>query len=411
MQRRRTGAIRRVVAVAFIGGMGGGLVFPIIPAVGLALGIPAAMIGLILAANRITRLALASWAGRLVDRLGGRGPLALGLLLEGVGILGYSAALAFGHPTAWFLAGRAMFGAGSALLQIGAQATVLRLSLSSDRGRQAAAVRVALSLGMPGGLVLGGLIADVVSNRAAFLVGAALEGAGAIAALILVPASAGPEQPADALRPRIDSSWHWLSNLRREPEFPFVAAACGFNLLCFLALQGVLMPTLVLLVLHRQFAIFGLAAEGTAGLLMAAIMTVSLPAALALGRLLDQRQLRTPLIVPALGGLALGLASLAFGRTLPAILPGLILLGTFFNGVTLPLLSLLGDITPRERLGRVVSLFQLSGDIGGSIGPVAGLTVGVGVGLAPTYLGAALLLATAMPFARALARSERTFRS
>ncbi|HKK14401.1 MAG TPA: MFS transporter, partial [Gammaproteobacteria bacterium] len=43
-------ASRRIGVVTFIGGLGGGLVFPILPALGLQLGIAGGLIGLILSA-------------------------------------------------------------------------------------------------------------------------------------------------------------------------------------------------------------------------------------------------------------------------------------------------------------------------------------------------------------------------
>jgi MFS family permease len=69
---------RRVAGITLVGGIGGGLVFPILPALGLQLGIAGGMIGLILSANRLSRRASAPWAGRLVDRLGGKIPMSTG---------------------------------------------------------------------------------------------------------------------------------------------------------------------------------------------------------------------------------------------------------------------------------------------------------------------------------------------
>ncbi|HEX5418867.1 MAG TPA: MFS transporter, partial [Gammaproteobacteria bacterium] len=145
--RSTLSAARRVGLVTFIGGIGGGLVFPILPALGLQLGIGGAMIGLILSANRITRMLFDPIAGHLLDRIGGRKPMALGLFTEGIAILCYSAGLELGHAKWWFLGGRALFGIGSALLLVGAQTTVLGLSTEADRGRRTATVRVAMSLG------------------------------------------------------------------------------------------------------------------------------------------------------------------------------------------------------------------------------------------------------------------------
>ncbi len=390
--------------VTFIGGLGGGLVFPILPALGLKLGIAGGVIGLILSANRITRLASDSWAGRVVDRLGGKTPLSVGLLVECVGILAYEAALLFGHAAWWFLAGRADFGVGSALLIVGAQATVLAYSEVGDRGRYAASVRVAMSMGMPGGLVMGGLIADWISSGAAFLTGAGLTAIGAIIALCFVPgaktrAGSASSSPESAMKPT-------FRELVRAPEFPFLAAAWGFNLMVFLSVQGVLLATLVLLVEKRGFHLFGLAGEGTAGLVMAVMMACASVLALLIGRLLDRIPMRTLTLVPCLAGLIAGFILLGVARNLATTLAGVALTGISFNGINLPLLALLGDITRPERYGRAVGLYQIFGDVGGSLGPILGLEAGLHFGLSATYLGLAGLLVLAIPGALWVCRHE-----
>ncbi|MEJ2644443.1 MAG: MFS transporter [Gammaproteobacteria bacterium] len=392
-------ASRRIGLVTFIGGLGGGLVFPILPALGLQLGIAGGMIGLILSANRITRMAFDPVAGRLVDRLGGKGPLALGLVIECIGILGYSAGLHLGTPAWWFLGGRALFGVGSALLLVGAQASVLGLSGDADRGRLTATVRIAMGLGLPGGLVLGGLIADRASDDTAFLVGAALTLLGALAALRLVPSAAH--------RPHRHHGRQGLP-LRQLPGFPVLVSAWGFNLLIFLSVQGVLLATLVVLVHQRGLHLLGMADQGTGGLVMAAMMACSSLTALTLGRWLDRLALRSSVLLPALVVLATGFALLGLAHDLRLLLLGAILVGVSFNGVNLPMLVLLGDATGAQQYGRAVGAYQLFGDVGGSIGPIAGLEVGLHFGLLPTYLAVGALVLASIPAAVWINRRERS---
>lgn len=396
--RNPLAAGRRIGVVTFIGGLGGGLVFPILPALGLQLGISGAMIGLILSANRVTRLAFDPLAGGLVERLGGKGPMALGLTIECLGILGYSAGLHFGTPAWWFLGGRALFGVGSALLLVGAQATVLGLSSAEDRGRLTATVRIAMSLGLPGGLVLGGLIADRASDNAAFLAGAALTLIGALAALWLVPAAGRPVKGRGA---RASLSFRRLSRL------PFLAAAWGFNALVFLTVQGVLLATLVVLVHQRGLHFLGMADQGTGGLVMAAMMGCSSFMALMVGHWLDRLMLRSTLLVPALIVLASGFAVLGVAHNLGMLFLGAVLVGVSFNGITLPMLVLLGDAVPSEQYGRAVGAYQLFGDVGGSLGPIIGLEGGLHFGLLQTYAAASVLLLASFPVVLWVRRQER----
>jgi len=104
------------------------------PALGLELGISGAMIGLILSANRISRLIFNFVAGGLYARLGPRRTMAAALAIETTGMLMFSVALMSSWPTAWLLAGRFVNGIGMAFLLIGAQAAVLAGSDHANRG-------------------------------------------------------------------------------------------------------------------------------------------------------------------------------------------------------------------------------------------------------------------------------------
>ncbi|HET8702109.1 MAG TPA: MFS transporter [Nitrococcus sp.] len=396
-------ATRWVAAVAFAGGLGGGLVFPILPALGLQLGISGLLIGLILSANRISRLLCDAPVGHLVDRIGGKRTLSWGMSLEALGIMGYSAALHFGHPIWWLLGGRIVFGIGSALLIVGAQATVLRLSSHANRGRRAATVRVALSMGMPGGLVLGGVIADVASDDMAFWVGACLTLVGALIAHWRVPTARPHTRRTTPAKISVAQRLHELFTL---PGFPVLSLVWGFNTLIYLCVQGVLLATLVVLVHDRSVSLLGLRAQGTAGLVMAALMVSSSVMAFLLGRGIDRFRLRSSVVLPCLLVLAAGFAVLAFAATLGMMFLGALLVGGSFNGIILPMLTLLGDVIPPDQYGRAVGLYQVFGDVGGSVGPIVGLEAGIRLGLLPTYLGVAVLIAAALPAALWVRRRE-----
>ncbi len=394
---------RRIAACAFIGGLGGGLVFPILPALGLQLGISSFMIGLILSGNRIARLVFNVPAGLLIGRLGPRLMLSVALLVESAGVLGYSAALHFGHAMWWLLAGRVLFGIGTAFLLVGAQAAVLGLSDRADRGRRTSAVRAAMSAAIPGGLVLGGVLADVFSDDAAFLTGAAITFAGAIlAALLLPPATARSSTARTSPMER-----GALMSLARSPNLKFIAAAWGFNLLIFLTMQGVLLATMVLLAQHRGLHMFGMRAQGTSGLLMAVLVGCSALVAIGVGRAIDAVRLRSTLLLPSLAGLTAGFATLAEAHTLWLALLGTVLVGLSYNAVTLPMMALLGDAVSPPLHGPAVGVYQFFGDIGGTIGPIVGIEVGMKFGITPLYLAIAVLPALAIPFAIWLRGQER----
>lgn len=398
---------RRIAVVAFIGGLGGGLVFPILPALGLQLAIPGFMIGLILSANRISRLIFNAPAGHLIGRMGARVTLAGALLVETVGVLGYSAALHFGNAMWWLLGGRALYGVGTAFLLVGAQAAVLSLSNKADRGRKTASVRIAIGSAMPAGLILGGILADIFSDDVAFLTGAAITLAGTLfAAVFLPPVSRGTSGSASESPERSR-----FALLLSSPRLPFLAAAWGFNFLVFLTMQGALLSTMVVLVQQRHIQMFGLRAQGTSGLVMAVLMSCSALVAFGLGRAIDRVKLRSTFVLPALTGLAAGFALLALAHTLWLTLLGAVLVGLSYNGVTLPMMALLGDAVSDHQYGPAVAVYQIFGDIGGTIGPIVGLEAGVSIGLLPLYLAIAVLPALALVGAFWLRGRERGLHS
>ena len=100
MSRRVSGVLPRrfgdtsivvgtVVVSTFFIGFGGGVIFPIIPNLGAVLGISPFLVGLILSANRFTRLLANAPAGSLVDRVGTRTPLVAGMAIQTVGTAAY----------------------------------------------------------------------------------------------------------------------------------------------------------------------------------------------------------------------------------------------------------------------------------------------------------------------------------
>ncbi|MGH8215287.1 MAG: MFS transporter [Rhodanobacteraceae bacterium] len=389
----------RIAVVAFLGGIGGGVVFPILPTLGLRMGLSAFMVGLILAANRIVRIGMNPLTGVLVDRFGGRGVIAAGLFIEGVGTLGYIAALHFAAPAAWFLAGRLVWGAGSSLLFVGAVAAVLAASSGANRGRLVARARSAISLGVPGGLVLGGLVTDFFSADAAFLAALVLSVASGFAALAGIPRSRRVESPED----KDQTSLHGLLTVLRQRR---LAGIWLYAALVSFAVQGLLLATLVLLVERRGISIAGFGAEGSAGLLLAILMLAYAGTSLFIGRRLDALHKRTGLLGASIALLVAGYLVLAFTPTLALIVVALITVGVGTGAIVIPLLTLIGDLVAPGLRGRATAIYQVASDCGGTAGPIVGLMLGVRFGFFAIYAGVAALFVLSLPIAVMLARAE-----
>lgn len=378
-----------IAAIAFFSGIGGGVVFPILPVLGLQLGMSAATIGLILSANRITRIFCNPFTGVLLDRFGARWPVAAGLFLETLAVLAFSVALHVDDAAAWFLAGRVIWGAGSSLILVGALAAAMMISTHETRGRLTGRVRTALTLGLPAGMLVGGVVADLASANAAFLSAAGITLATGLFALQTMP-------NGRASRPRedgVDRPGAWRLLLRN----PLLQVVWWANALIFFAVAGVLLATLVVLVHARGINVPGLASQGSAGVLMTLLMLFRAGASLATGAWLDRRATRTALLLPAAFVAAAGFLGLDLAQNFLSLALALAAVGLGSGALTIPLLTLLSDSAPKSAQGRAMSLYQVYGDLGGSVGPIVGLQVGAVTGYGPIYLGiaAALVLAAA----------------
>lgn len=393
--------------MALLSGIGGGVVFPILPMLGQQLGLAAAMIGLILAANRITRIFFNSVTGALVDRFGARWPVAIGLLVEAIAVLALSLGIFSSAHAWWFLGGRVLWGVGSSLILIGTLTAVMAISSRGNRGRLTGRVRTAITLGIPAGMLLGGLITDLASPNAAFLSAAGITLGTGVLAVFALPRRerrAEVQAPEAGAQEHQDGARRSWSTLLRNPMLQVVWCS---NALIFFAVSGVILSTLVVLVHARDVVVPGLDSAGTAGILMALMMLFRAVAALGMGSIIDRSRRRTRVLVPAALLAALGLAALSFAGAFWSIGLSLAVVGLGTGALTIPLLTLLSDTAPPQSQGRATGIYQIYGDIGGSAGPIVGLQLGSTVGYEVIYLAVAGAMLLAVAPLYWLARRER----
>ena len=428
--------ITPIAIAVFLGGIGGGIAFPILPLLGLRLGLSGVLIGFILAANRITRLGMNPITGNWIDRIGGKRPLALGLLIEAFSTATFSIALHTTIPGWLLLAGRAVWGIGSSMLIVGGMTLALNLSNERTRGRSTAVVRMAMSLGMPAGLLTGGIIAGLWSDDAAFLAATVSAVIAALISWILIPntrperAAAGSgDDDARGVRGAARSSRGEAVGAGRRAAAGGIMARLGeeerivvtadrrvkivwlTKLLVFLSIQGALLTTLVLVIHHRGLVLFGLGVQTTAGVLMAVMILSSASITVFVGQALDRIPSRVLISLPAVSAAVIGFAVLGMSRSLVPAVAGLVAIGFGMGGTSIPLLTLLGDLTPMGQRGHTVGIYQFFGDIGGSIGPIAGVELSRYVGFETVYLGIAGLLLVIVLLLLRLRSAERQLAS
>jgi MFS family permease len=347
-----------LVLGVFFGGLGGGVAFPTLPRLGPILGISPFLVGIILSTNRLTRLLCNTPAGGVLDAVGTRRPMIAGFVIQGLAPFGYVLGLHAGRigldSATVFLLARALWGIGSALVFVGAFATITHVTTPENRGRWVGYMRGGQSLGFPGGLVLGGVLADAYGFAVAFVAaGCAGLFAAAVATLVL------PD-----LEPDVDRT----GTLREIPEIvrrePRIASVGAVNFVVRFLFVGVLLSTIVLFAAQKGIAIGALSETGVSGVVMALAVLGSSVTTVVVGRYSDRLSNRALIAVPALGVLGAGFLLLVLVPTLVGALGGVALIGVGVGGTNPPLLAYLGDISPGGDVGKLGGVYNTFGDLG-----------------------------------------------
>jgi MFS family permease len=377
-----------------LAGIAGGIAFPILPIVGLRLGLSLPFIGMILAANRAMRVVSSPVAGVIADRFGGRRTLLIGLLVQVVVLTLYALGIVTHCAGPLFLAGRLLHGPGSACVFIAAQALALHAGGSSHAGRATATVRTTIVLGVPIGLAAGGLLSDTVGDAATFAIAAGAVLLALAAAFVRVPDWRGP---IGARAP--------LGEALRAMRDRRLFALGALNLVLNFSVGGMILTTLVLLIHDRHISVFSRSEQGTAGLLMGWMILIDAALTPIAGRFGDRWRAHARVATGAMALLVAGLTIVGLSHRAAGLAIGLALVGAGGAGLGPSLLVLMGNIVPRGRRGTGVGLMQFCGDVGGTLGPLVGTVLFAGSTAVP-YLGAAALAGCFMPVAGWLGHLE-----
>lgn len=390
----------RAIALALapgtlLAGIAGGIVFPIFPIIGKEVGLSLMFIGVILAANRATRVITAPAIGVLADRIGGRRTLLLGLAIQIVVMGLYMLGVVIHHEGALFLLGRLLHGPGSGCVFVSAQALALEAGGPTRSGASAGTVRAAIVLGVPIGFAVGGLLAEQVGHIATFAI------AGGAVMVALVAASITVPDLRAKFRQRPDLSA--IGDALRDRR---MLALGSLNFALAFATGGMVLTTLALIVDSRHLVVFGRDAQGSSGLLMSILSIVDAAFTPFAGRLGDHLRAHAKVAAVSLGVVAVGLLAIGFGTGTLIVAIGVALLGLGTAGLGPSVLVMMGMVVPPDRLGTGAGVLQLCGDLGGMLGPLVGTALFVGATELP-YVLTAVLVAAFIPVALWLRRVER----
>jgi MFS family permease len=362
-----------VIVSTFFIGFGGGVIFPILPNLGAILGISPFLVGLILSANRFSRLFANAPAGGLVDRVGTRRPFVVGMFIQGVSTSGYVVAMVAPLPEAWFMTARVFWGVGSALVFATAYTIADDISDGGSRGSNMGLIRGGVLFGFPTGVVLGGLVSELAGNVVAFTVATGFAFFASVVAYSTVP-----ETHVEAAN-RSVKPW--------DVNTGVPAVTVGLvNFAVLFVYIGALFATLVRFLGQNGLDAFGFGPQGSSGLFMGLTVVAAGLSMYVGGYVSDRKQSRVPVLLLFLGVTSVGFVLLALADSVPTLAVACVCIGLGQGGTSGPLMALLGDLVADGEMGRAVGTNNVFGDIGGGFGPIVTLPLVEAVGFWPVYL-------------------------
>ena len=367
-------------AVAFAVAVGFGVVAPAIPVYAREFGVGRTAAGAVISAFAFMRLVSALGSGRLVNRIGERLVLAIG-----IGIVAVSSALAgLAQTYSQLILLRGVGGIGSAMFTVSAVSLLLRVVDSEQRGRATGLWQSGFLIGAIAGPAIGGPLTDISLRAPFFVYAATLAVAGGIGLAFLSRAALHD----------VDHSAQAAATvtLPQALRVSGYRAALTANLGNGWALFGVRSSLIPLFVTEGIGASgtwtgigFFVSAAAQGGLLLWAggfADRVGRRPAMILGSTLATISMATVAVSDSLGVYVVAMALFGAGSAFLSVAPS----------------AAVGDVV-HGRGGTVIAAFQMSADLGAVIGPlVAGwladeYSFGAAFGVTAGVLVAGLLTA------------------
>ena len=322
----------------------------------------AAAVSLVFSAFGLARLICDLPGGYLIQRVKQEKILVLGAAI----LLAGSVLVTLASTYELLLAGRVVAGTGSSLLNISALSILNLKATASNRGRTLSMYAAFSLCGSALGPGLGGIAASFFGWRGSF-------GASAVAAFLalacvasyLASSSRAPRGSVSGHENKSDS--HRSAGDVPAPARSFLVGAFTANFSTFVllfALEGfnnTIIPLYGSTVLGLGPGILGF----TLGVMAIARFAVSF-----CGGILSDRYGRTAILIPCLLLAGTGTVMLRFAHSFTVFFAVCIVfaLGRMANNVNL---ALLGDVTPREKMGMMIGVNRFLADLGLTAGPWA----------------------------------------
>ena len=343
--------VKVLTAAAFFVAVGFGIIVPAMPLFAKSFGVSNSAVGLIVSMFAVARFSTGMFSGKFVDKFGERIVFALGIFIVSLSTL----LCAMAHSYTQLMIFRTAGGLGSSMFSVAASSVIMRSVSDDQRGRAQSVYNGSFLIGGIAGPAIGGVLTAISLRAPFFTYSITLFLAGIIGFFFL---SHG--KPNAKLENTNDESTTLRQALRMQPYRTALILTFVTNWV-LLGVRSSILPLFVTEELHSTTAIVGLGFTLSAlfqGLLL-------LPA----GILSDLRGRRAALSIGSTVVLA-GSITLIF-----TVHPWMFLLAMIVTGIggaflaTTPA-NIVGDVI-RGKSGQVIALWQMAGDAGMIVGPIA----------------------------------------
>jgi MFS family permease len=343
--------VKVLTAAAFFVAVGFGIIVPAMPLYAKSFGVSNSAVGLIVSMFAVARFSTGMFSGKFVDKFGERLVFAIGIFIVSVSTL--LAALAQSYTQ--LLIFRTAGGLGSSMFSVAASSIIMRAVPDDQRGRAQSVYNGSFLIGGIAGPAIGGILTSISLRAPFFTYSITLFLAGTIGFFFL---SSG--KSSSKLEITDTENTTLRQALRMQPYRTALILAFVTNWILF-GVRSSILPLFVTEVLHSTTAIVGLGFTLSAlfqGLLL-------LPA----GTLSDLRGRRVAL---SIGSTVVLVGSITLIFT---VHPWMFLLSMCITGIGGAFLSttpanIVGDVI-RGKSGQVIALWQMAGDAGMIVGPIA----------------------------------------
>jgi MFS family permease len=368
-----------LAGVAFSVAVGFGVVAPAIPTFARSFGVSRTAASGVISIFALMRFVSALLGGRLVNRFGERVVLAAGIAIVAVS----SAAAGAAQTYLQLLLLRGAGGVGSAMFTVSAMSLLLRSVGADVRGRAVGFFSAGFLLGGILGPSLGSAVTGLGLRAPFFLYAGTLAVAGGIG-LLLLPRKQLADRTAEG-----EVVTTTLGQAARMPAYRAALVSNAADAWAVLGVRSALIPLFVTESLHLG--------RGWIGIGFTIVSAVNAGVLAFAGRLSDTRG-RKPVLLFGVIVSGLAMTLLAVAPSTATYVVSMVLFGFGSGALDVAPGAMVGDVVG-GRGGTPVAAYQMSGDLGVVVGPLASGKLADTLGYGPAFGLTASMFAVATVFA------------